>query len=74
MARRGSQVHHMGDRGLSMGERRYKGALAGTSAGRWSCKNEVVRDDMEGYKGDRMEGWPGKGRSIGANGNLEDNE
>ena len=72
MARHGSQVHHMGDRCLSMGERRYKGALVNMSAGRWSYKREVVRDGMGGYKGDRMGGWSGKGRSIGANGNLED--
>ena len=72
MARRGSQVHHMGDRGLSMGESWCKGALAGTSAGRWSYKREVVRDGMGGYKGGCMEGWSGKGRSIRANRNLED--
>ena len=60
----------MGDRGLSMGERRCKGALAGTSAGTRSCKSEVMMDDMGGYKADCMEEWSGKGRSIGAKKNL----
>ena len=60
----------MGDRGLSMGGRRCKGALVNMSAGRWSYKREVVRDGMGGYNGDCMEGWSGKGRSIGAKRNL----
>ena len=57
----------MGDRGLSMGEGRCKGGLAGTSAGTRSCKREVLRDGMEGCKGECTGGWPGKERSMGAN-------
>lgn len=60
----------MGDRGLSMGERKCKGALAGTSAGTWSCKSEVVRNGMGGNKGDCMGGWSGKERSMVAKRNL----
>jgi len=64
----------MGDRGLSMGEGRCKGGLAGTSAGTRSCKSEVVRDGMEGCKGECTGGWPGRERSMGADRNLQDTE
>ena len=59
---------------MSMGERQYKGGLAGTSAGTRSCKREILRDGMEGYIGDCMGGWSGKKRSMGANRNLQDIE
>ena len=74
MARCGLQVHHMGDMGLSMGERPCKGGLAGTSAGTRSCKREVRRYGTEGYKGDCKGGWSDKERSMGANRNHLDTE
>ena len=47
MVKNGSQVQHMGDRDLDMGERRCKGALVGKSVGMRNCRREEVRGGKE---------------------------